>query len=138
MLLPGNIRTEETVRSVELNDDVVIGNGSNVIGAITYKLQDRIVGASDIVYYETEDGMTDAVFKNMWPNFLIPVDVAFSGVDMSTLELSRTGKPEAPQSIGDVIDLRKAAPWAIGLGGAAAVLLIGLLAVAISKRRSGR
>ena len=138
VLLPGNIRTEETVRSVELNDDVVIGNGSNVIGAITYKLQDRIVGASDIVYYETEDGMTDAVFKNMWPNFLIPVDVAFSGVDMSTLELSRTGKPEAPQSIGDVIDLRKAAPWAIGLGSAAAVLLIGLLAVAISKRRSGR
>ncbi|MCR5683930.1 MAG: D-alanyl-D-alanine carboxypeptidase [Lachnospiraceae bacterium] len=138
VILPGNISTEDTVRSVELNDKVVIGNGSNVIGAITYRLGDRIVGASDIVYYEATDGMTDAKFTKLWPNFLIPVDVAFANVDMSTLVLAHSGKPQVPQSIGDVIDMRKAAPWVIGIGAALAVLLLGLIGVAISKHRSGR
>ena len=66
---------------------------------------------------------------------MIPVDVAFQGVDMSTLSLASSGGNSGPQSVGDVIDLKAAAPYAIGIGAAVAVVLLGLAGIVISRRR---
>ncbi|MBR4724316.1 MAG: D-alanyl-D-alanine carboxypeptidase [Lachnospiraceae bacterium] len=135
VILPDNISVQDTVRSVVYNDDVLIGKGRNVVGAITYSLGDRVVGAADIVFNELSGKMTDAEYKNEWPSFMIPVEVAFEGVDMSTLKLASSAKDNKPESIGDVIDMKSVAPYVIGIGAAAGVVLLGLIGIAISRRR---
>ena len=40
---------------------------------------------------------------------MIPVDVAFQGVDMSTLSMGSSAKDSAPRSIADILDLKAAA-----------------------------
>ena len=135
VILPDNVSANDTVKNVVYNDDLLIGSGRNVIGAITYTLGDRIVGAADIVFNEQSGKMTDAEFNNKWPVFMIPVDIAFQGVDMSTLSLADPGKNSGPQKLGDIINLKAAAPYAIGIGAAAAVIILGLLGIVISRRR---
>ena len=66
---------------------------------------------------------------------MIPVEVAFEGVDMSTLKLASSVKDNKPESIGDVIDMKSVAPYVIGIGAAAGVVLLGLIGIAISRRR---
>ena len=134
VILPDNVSANDTVKKIVFNDDVLIGSGRNVIGAITYTLGDRIVGASDIIFNDHSDGMTDAKYNNMWPSFMIPVEVAFEGVDMSTLELAQAGN-RSDIKLGDVVDLKGIAPYAVGIGAGAGVLLLGLIVLAISRRR---
>ena len=134
VLLPDNVSVNDTVRSIVYNNDLAVGRGRNVIGAITYTLGDRIVGAADIVFNEQSGRMTEEDYKNKWPVFMIPVEVAFEGIDMSTLELASGGRSK-PESIGDVIDVKSIAPYAIGIGAAAAVVILGVLIMVLSRRR---
>ncbi|MCR5330798.1 MAG: D-alanyl-D-alanine carboxypeptidase [Lachnospiraceae bacterium] len=134
VLLPGYISVDDTVRNVVYNRDIVIGSGRNVIGAITYTLGDRVVGAADIVFNEQSGRMTEEDYRNKWPVFMIPVEVAFEGVDMSTLKLA-SGAETRPESISDVVDVKAIAPYAIGIGAAVGVVLLGVIGLAVSRRR---
>lgn len=136
VILPYTVSPEDTERTVTLNEGAQIGYGDNVIGSINYTYGGRTVGAADIIYFNSSDSMNDVSFEADWPSFLIPVEVAFEGVDISTLSLSNGGTRQVPQ-LSEVIDFAKAAPILTGicLGGFA--LLIGIAVVLIVRRRKG-
>ena len=131
VILPDSVEPEETFRSVSLSTGVEIGSGENLIGSITYTYGDKVVGMTDIVYYNTDDPMTETKFNQNWPSFMIPVDVAFEGVDIGSL--SQEDTDAAPQ-LSDYIDLDKAVPIAIGAGAGLTALLIGLAVAALIRK----
>ena len=134
VILPDSVLPGETIKKISYNPEADIGHGENVIGTITYDYGDKIVGMADIIYYNTADTMNEALFAKSWPVFMIPVDVAFEGVDLSTLSMSKSGKTEVP-SFSDLIDFEKVAPVAIGIGIACFVLLVGLIVLLLTGRK---
>ena len=116
VILPDAVTPEETVKKIDYNPEADIGHGDNVIGTISYTYGDKIVGMADIVYYNSADTMNEAAFS----------DVAFEGIDISTLSMSKKKSTELP-TLSDLIDLEKAAPVAVGIGIGSFALLIGLL-----------
>ena len=105
-----------------------------MIGTISYTYGDKIVGMADIVYYNSSDAMNEAAFAKRWPGFMIPVDAAFEGIDISTLSMSKKKSTELPK-LSDLIDLEKAAPVAVGVGIGSFALLIGLLILLLTRKK---
>ena len=95
---------------------------------------DKIVGMADIVYYNSSDAMNEAAFAKRWPGFMIPVDTAFEGIDISTLSMSKKKSTELPK-LSDLIDLEKAAPVAVGVGIGSFALLVGLLILLLTRKK---
>lgn len=124
VILPNSVQPEETCKSIDFNEDAMIGHGENAIGSVTYTYGDKVVGMTDIIYYNSSNKMNDAQFEKTWPKFMIPVDVAFAGVDMSTLSMAQSNKRTVPE-LRDVIDFDKMAPVVIGVGIGLVVLIIG-------------
>ena len=134
VILPDAVTPEETVKRIEYNDEADIGHGDNVIGTISYTYGDKIVGMADIVYYNSSDAMNEAAFSKLWPGFMIPVDVAFEGIDIGSLSMSKKKSTELP-SLSELIDLEKAAPVAVGVGIGCLALLVGLLVLLLTRKR---
>ncbi|MBO4505458.1 MAG: hypothetical protein J5728_03440, partial [Lachnospiraceae bacterium] len=78
--------------------------------------------------------MNEAAFSKRWPGFMIPVDVAFEGIDISTLSMSKKKSTELP-ALSDLIDLEKAAPIAVGIGIGSFALLVGLLVLLLTRKK---
>lgn len=126
VILPDSVLAEETSRGISFNRELQLGHGENAIGSITYTYGTRVVGAADIIYYNNETPMTDARFEELWPDFMIPVNVAFSdGLPAAA------AKPAKSAQISDYIDFTKAGPVVIGVGIGALVLVFGLIVMAI-------
>ena len=134
VILPDSVLPEETLKKIEYKTDADIGHGENVIGTITYNYGDKIVGMADIIYYNRANTMNEALFNKNWPVFMIPVDVAFEGIDISTLSMSQPKSRSIP-SLSELIDIEKVGPVAIGIGIASFVLLVGLIVLLITGRR---
>ena len=134
VILPDAVTPEETVKRIEYNSEADIGHGDNVIGTISYTYGDKIVGKADIVYYNSSNAMNEAAFAKLWPGFMIPVDVAFEGIDISTLSMSKKKSTELP-ALSDLIDLEKAAPVAVGVGIGCFALLVGLLVLLLTRKK---
>lgn len=132
VILPDSVTPEETVKTVKLNYDAEIGNGENSIGSITYTYGDKIVGMTDIVFYDSDNPMNETRYLKNWPVFLIPVEVAFEGVDIEAL--SNAGDVKEVPELSDYIDFAKVAPVAIGVGIGAVALIIGLIAAAVIRK----
>lgn len=134
VILPDSVLPEDTVKSVELFNAAQIGNGANSIGYVTYTYGDKTVGKTDVIYYNGSDTMNDALFAEKWPAFMIPVEVAFEGVDMSGLSLAKE-KARVVPTLDEVIDFDSLTPVAVGIGMGCFVLLIGAVALLIMRRR---
>ena len=80
------------------------------------------------------DAMNEAAFAKRWPGFMIPVDTAFEGIDISTLSMSKKKSTELPK-LSDLIDLEKAAPVAVGVGIGSFALLVGLLILLLTRKK---
>lgn len=79
IVLPDNISPTKAVKTVIFTPNVNIRRGDNRIGTIIYNYEDRMVGTGAIIYYNNSDKLTDIEFKEAWPPYMIPVDVAFEG-----------------------------------------------------------
>ena len=134
VILPDSVLPEETIKSVELYDSAEIGHGENPIGSVTYTYGDKIVGKTDVIYFNSANTMNDSLFAKSWPAFMIPVEVAFEGVDMSKLTLAKQNSREVP-TLDQVIDFDSLTPVAIGIGMGCFVLLIGVVVLLIMRRR---
>ena len=134
VILPDAVAPEETIKRIDYDSEADIGHGDNVIGTISYTYGDKIVGMADIVYYNSSDAMNEAAFAKRWPGFMIPVDTAFEGIDISTLSMSKKKSTELPK-LSDLIDLEKAAPVAVGVGIGSFALLVGLLILLLTRKK---
>ncbi len=134
VILPDSVLPRETVKSITFNSEADIGHGNNVIGSITYNYGDKVVGMADIIYYEAKDTLNGTMFEKSWPSFMIPVDVAFEGVDISSLSMSQGKQAEIP-SFSELIDLKTVTPVAVGIGVACFVLLVGLAVFLITGKK---
>ncbi len=134
VILPDSVAPESTVKQITFNEDADIGHGDNAIGTITYTYGDKIVGRTDIIYYNEAYTMNDTLFNKSWPAFMIPVDVAFKDVDMSTLSMAQPKDNKAPE-FSDYIDFERATPIAVGIAAGGAVLLTGAAVILIRRNR---
>lgn len=133
VILPDSVVPEETLKRVELNPDAQIGRGENAIGSITYTYGDKVVGKTDVVFYNRNNTMNDTLFSKLWPGFMIPVDVAFAGIDISTLSMAHAGERVMP-TFSDYIDFDALKPVAVGVGIALIVIIIGVGAIVIVRK----
>lgn len=134
IILPDSVAADDTSKTVEYYPDAEIGHGENAIGRIVYTYGDKTVGMTDIVYYNEDEPMNETLFNERWPSFMIPVDVAFEGVDIGTLTLAERQNADKEPSLGDYIDLSEAGPVAIGIGIGLGVLVLGLGVMAIIRK----
>ena len=134
VILPDSVLPEETHKEISYNSEAQIGHGENRIGSIKYTYGDKIVGMTDIVYYNNAYTMNDALFAKSWPAFMIPVDVAFEGIDMSTLTLAQKKERTVP-TFEDYIDFDTLTPVAFGIGLGCLVLLIGIGVLVIVRKK---
>ncbi len=82
IVLPNNVDYTEAVGSLSLFTPEELGHGDNLIGNISYTYGGRTVANADILFYNSENPITAEVFRNEWPEFMIPVDVAFPEVEV--------------------------------------------------------
>lgn len=129
VILPDSITPDETVREVILEPGRELGNGDNVIGKVTYSYGDRVVGSADIVYYNSENPMTQQKFDKNWPNFLIPLDVVFS--DLDSRERIKPG--EIPKTAVQIPEETR--PLTIALCIAGGALILGIITILVVRKR---
>ena len=103
------------------------------MGTITYTYGSRTIGEADIVIYNDEYPVTEKVFSERWPSYMIPVDIAFNGVEADLL-----GKPGEKEESLFRQKLIKENAIAIGIGAGVLVFVIGGLIVVIIKRKRRR
>lgn len=61
VVLPNNASITDVKKTTEYYTDVALQDGENVIGKVTYTLQDTVVGSSNIIYTQKEaDALTTA------------------------------------------------------------------------------
>lgn len=135
VVLPKGVSPDMAERSITYYDGVEIGYGENIVGQITYTYAGRTVGSSDIIFVCNENIMTDTRFEKEWPSFLIPVDVAFKGVEIEKLEASKAEENDDDGLLRDLIDTREIRPILWGVGAGVAFLAVGLFIMAIARRR---
>lgn len=133
VILPDSVLPEETVKNVTLDPEAEIGQGENAIGSITYTYGDKIVGMTDIIFYNRSNTMNDTLFAKLWPKFMIPVDIAFADVDISKLSMARAGERVVP-TLGDYIDFEGLKPVAVGVGIGVLVLILGVGVIVIIRK----
>lgn len=90
LILPKGLDTSKITKNIEYNTGLEIEHGKNTIGNIVYNYGDKVVGAADIVYYNSDYPLTEKVFEERWPDYMIPVDVVFENVDKSMLKQPTT------------------------------------------------
>lgn len=135
VVLPNGVSPDNAVKNITYFDDVEIGYGDNVVGRITYTYAGRTVGSSDIIYTCNENIMTDTRFDSEWPSFMIPVDVAFEGVEVEKLEASKVETNDDDGLFRDIVDMREIRPILWGVGAGVVFLIIGLFIMALARRR---
>jgi len=130
IILPDGFDIKNVVKTVEYNGPDEIEHGVNVIGSIKYTYKNKEIGAADILIYNTDNPITSKVFKERWPSYMIPVEIAFNGVEDELL-----GKPgEKEQSIFRRKLLKENAV-AIGVGAGVLFFVVGGTIAIIRKRK---
>ena len=133
IMVPKNFDIKNLKKTVKYNTETEIEHGRNVIGSIEYTSDSRVVGASDIILYNSEYPMTQRVYNERWPAYMIPVETAFQGVDPLKLN-----KPGAKDEDLKQKQLLKEDAIAIGIGAGVLVFMIGGIIAVIKKKRRRR
>lgn len=123
-----NAKREVNIQSREIE------HGENIIGNVAYTYGDRVIGSTDIIYYNNDYPITEKVFKKEWPGYMIPVEVAFKDVTPDML-----GKPGNKELAKEKSEAEERNAIAIGIGIGVLIFVIGgLLIVRGRRRRHGR
>jgi len=133
VMIPEGFDVSKAVKSVVLNKDMELEHGENKAGTINYTYGSRTIGEADIIIYNSEYPVTEKVFAERWPSYMIPVDIAFNGVDKELL-----GKPGEKEESLLRQKLLKENALAIGIGAGVLVFVIGGLVAVIIKRKRRR
>ena len=133
VMIPEAFDVSKAVKNISYNTDMELEHGENTIGTITYTYGSRTIGEADILVYNEEYPVTQTVFNERWPSYLIPVDIAFNGVDKDLL-----GKPGEKEESLFRQKLLKENALAIGIGAGVLVFVIGGLIAVILKRKRKR
>ena len=129
LIMPKGIDMTKLTKSVRLDNGIELEHGDNVIGNIEYNYGQKLVGAADIVYYNDEFPITEKVFEERWPEYMIPVDVAFENVNPSLLRQPTTKEQEELQQ-----EKNENTAYVIGGIIGAMVFVVGGLIIVIKRR----
>ena len=130
VMIPDGFDISKAVRTVEYNGLKELEHGENTIGTITYTYGSRTIGTADIILYNSEYPITEKVFAERWPSYMIPVDIAFNGVDSDLL-----GQPGEKEESLKRKRLLKENALAIGIGAGLLFFIIGGTIAVIKKKR---
>ena len=70
LILPASYDKEDLSLTVSFNQLDEFINGANIIGSVSYYLNDRPVGHADIIYYTQSVSMSAEVFNSLFPSYL--------------------------------------------------------------------
>lgn len=93
VVLPLGADLTQISKSIEYFDVPEYVHGENVIGQVGYHYQGKIVGRSDIIFFNQEHPMSQEEFDAVWPKFLLPPSVLASQ--------GGTGMPNTPDDTDD-------------------------------------
>jgi D-alanyl-D-alanine carboxypeptidase len=133
IMVPEGYDVSKIKKTITYNKELELEHGSNVIGHIEYTGGSRLIGSADIIVYNQAYPITEKVFNERWPSYMIPVETAFSGVDASLL-----GQPGKRDENLKKEQLLKENAIAIGIGAGVLVFLIGGMVAVIKKKRRRR
>lgn len=133
LLIPDGFDVTKAEKHIVYDNAFEIEHGENVIGTVSYVYGSRVLGSTDIIYYNNDYPVTESVFNKRWPKYMIPVDVAFEGVTDDMLH--QINKKEAAQKQTEV-DKRNSIALGIGIG--IMVFVIGGLIIVIRRMRRER
>jgi D-alanyl-D-alanine carboxypeptidase len=132
IMVPEGFDISKAKKEIVYNTDMELEHGRNVIGSIEYTSGSRVIGAADIIVYNSDYPITEKSFNERWPAYMIPVDTAFEGVDAS--QLNQIGKKD--KNIQEQQFLKENA-IAIGIGAGVAIFIVGGL-IAVIRKKSRR
>lgn len=133
LMIPEGFDVSNAQRTVNIQSRE-IEHGENIIGNVAYTYGSRVIGSTDIIYYNAEYPITEKVFKQSWPGYMIPIEVAFEGVTADML-----GQPGDRALAKEKTDSEERNAIAIGIGIGVVIFVIGgLIIVRGRRRRHGR
>ena len=127
--MPKGLDIGNVTRSIEYKNDIEIEHGANVIGNVVYNYGSKVVGATDIVFYNDEYPITEKVFEERWPDYMIPLDVVFENVNPELLN-----KPTSKEQLAKKEASNKNTAMVIGGLIGAFVFIVGGLIIVIKRR----
>lgn len=129
LIMPKGLDIGNVTRSIEYKNDIEIEHGANVIGNVVYNYGSKVVGATDIVFYNDEYPITEKVFEERWPDYMIPLDVVFENVNPELLN-----KPTSKEQLAKKEASNKNTAMVIGGLIGAFVFIVGGLIIVIKRR----
>ena len=130
VMAPEGFDISKAVKEIKYNSDMEIEHGKNVIGSIEYVYGSRVLGAADIILYNSNDPLTKKVFNERWPSYMIPIETAFEGVNPS--QLGKSGIKEQSQKRQRLLEENAVA---FGIGAGVVVFIVGGIIAVIKKKR---
>lgn len=131
VILPDGISPEDTEKKITLDTEIELEHGANTIGSVVYTYGDRVVGTSDIVFYNSDNPITEKNFRERWPAFMIPPDeVSFSETIFHDSMTPNAARPERNNVYAE------GTPVFIGIGAGCLIMLIGWGIVALKNRKA--
>lgn len=131
VILPNGVDYQAAEKEVVLESGQEIEHGENVIGHVEYTFGGRVVGNVDIMYYNKDYPITAGVFREEWPDHMIPLEVAFANADRA--EKRRQGG-KTFKSLTSGMDEGRF-PMILGIASGSVVLLAGLTLMLVKTRR---
>ncbi len=131
IILPNGVDYKAAEKEVVLESGREIEHGENLIGHVEYTFGGRVVGNVDILYYNRDYPITAGVFREEWPDHMIPLEVAFANVDRA--EKRRQGEKTFKSMTSGSDEGRF--PMILGITSGSVVLLAGLTLMLVKTRR---
>ncbi|MCR5727091.1 MAG: D-alanyl-D-alanine carboxypeptidase [Lachnospiraceae bacterium] len=133
VMVPEGYDVSKAKKTIKYNTGMELEHGENTIGSIEYTGGERVLGSADIIVYNSDYPITEKVFNERWPSYMIPIDTAFEGVDPSKLN-----KPGIKDEELKKQKLLKENAVAIGIGAGVLVFMVGGIIAVIKKKRRRR
>ncbi len=133
VIVPEGFDMTKIVKKISYNNDFELENGENIIGKVAYTYGSRTLGETDILLNNSYTPITAKVFNERWPSYMVPVDIAFSGVDEEAM--GKPGEKEAKELQQKRI---RENAIAVGLCSSISVFIVGGIIAIIYKRKRRR
>ena len=133
IMVPEGFDISKAKKEIVYNTDLELEHGKNVIGSIEYTTGSRVIGAADIIVYNSDYPITGKAFDERWPSYMIPIETAFEGVDPAKLnQVSEKDKSKERQQF------LKENAIAIGVGTGIVIFIVGGIVAVIKRKRRRR
>lgn len=98
IILPSNAKLDNIEKNIKYYYPSEFVHGKNIIGSLEYVYGDTVIGASDIVFYNQDYPITGELYNSLWPDYLIPIETAFSSAYQDSLQASLAQKANEQNS----------------------------------------